>query len=121
MREDTERRDHPQARWTPSQPYAGVEGGGAMLGLAAWARRTGIRVLGSVRNQRIIADGLGWPPGPQAGGGPQLQQGGGDPLLSAGSSGGHGGFHLSLEAMKALLTALPCWWEMVMHYLFFNV
>ena len=128
MREDTERRDHPQARRTAAQLYAGAEGGGAMLGLAAWARRTGTRVLGPVRNQRIIVDGMGWPPGPQAGGGQQhqqqqqqQQQGSGDPLLSAGSSGGHGGFQLSLEAMKALLTALPCWWEMVMNYLFFNV
>ena len=50
MREDTERRDRPQARRNPAQPYAGAEGGsGAMLGLAAWARWTGAQVLGSVR------------------------------------------------------------------------
>ena len=97
-----------------------------MLGLAAWARRTGTRILGAVRHHRIIADGLdgmGWPPGPQAGGGQQQQQqqqGSGDPLLSAGSSGGHGGFQLSLGSMKALLTALPCWWEITMFFYVFT-
>ena len=77
MREDTERRDRPQARRNPAQPYAGAEGGGALLGLAVWARWTGAQVLGSVRRHRIIADGLDgmvWPPGPQAGGGGQQQQ-----------------------------------------------
>lgn len=111
MREDTERRDRPRVRRTSAHPYAGAESG-TMLGLTAWARRTGTRVLESVRRHAIGAvglDGMGWPQGPQAVGGQPPQQGSGDPLLLAGGSGGDGRFQLSLEALKALLTALPCW------------